>query len=165
MTRLAQTLTRTIHRGAQHVVVGPDVLNATVTHLVVLIVLGEQAMALSSWRGLGICEAGWAAAATIHERVVLRHWKLVLLLCLGARLHHVLIVQSCKRRGGRRRDARSLRGCHQTHTHTHKNKVMPDMYVYFLQFFFLFFCGFNPNYSVHARNSVARAAEAAAVCR
>lgn len=140
MTRLAQTLTRTIHRGAQHVVVGPDVLNATVTHLVVLIVLREQAMALSSWRGLRICEAGRAAAATIHERVVLRHWQLVLLLRLGARLDHVLIVQSCKRRRGRRRDARSLRGCHQTQTHTHiKTKLCPICMCIFFSFFFCFF--------------------------
>lgn len=88
------TLTSTVDRGAQHVIVGPDVLHAAVAHLVVLLLLGEQAVALGTRRGLQVGEAGRAAGA-IDQGVLLGHRQLVLLLCLRTRLHHILVVQCC----------------------------------------------------------------------
>lgn len=78
---MLETLTRTIDRGAQHVVVGPDVLHAAVPHLVVLLVLGQEAVALGVRRGIGVSEAG-RAARPVHQGVFLGHRHLVVLLGL-----------------------------------------------------------------------------------
>lgn len=76
-----QTLTSTIDRGTQDVVVRPDVLHAAVPHLVVLFVLGQQAVAVAARRHLGVGEACWAARA-VDQGVFLGHGQLVLLLRL-----------------------------------------------------------------------------------
>lgn len=74
-------LTCAIDRSAQHVIVRPDVLHAAVPHLVVLLVLGQEAVALGAWRRIGVGEAG-RAARPVDQGVFLGHWQLVVLLGL-----------------------------------------------------------------------------------
>lgn len=88
------TLTSTVHGSTQHVIVGPNVLHATVPHLVVIVVLVQQAVSLDTWRDLRVGEAG-RAAGSVDQRVFLRHWQLVFLLRLWSGLHHILVVESC----------------------------------------------------------------------
>lgn len=75
------TLTSTVHGGTQHVIVGPNVLHAAVPHLVVVVVLVQQAVALDTRRDLRVGEAG-RATGSVDQRVFLGHWQLVLLLRL-----------------------------------------------------------------------------------
>lgn len=56
-------------------------LHAAVPHLVVLLVLGQEAVALGAWRRIGVGEAG-RAAGPVDQGVFLGHWQLVVLLGL-----------------------------------------------------------------------------------